>query len=153
MALVLGHGLKAIHNGTVVGVAMWWTFGAAVGRIGLIIIDPTSQGAGIGRAITESALAATGHRALRLLATEDGQLLYEKLGFVPTSKHQRHQGVCTAHRTTNPAIRSSSELDGDRVLALDGRATGADRQEVIRHLFDVGVITARRWFEGPTITT
>lgn len=140
VALVLGHGLTAIHNGTVVGVAMWWTFGAEAGRVGLIIVDPTSQGAGIGRAITERALAAAGHRALRLLATEDGQPLYEKLGFVSISKYQRHQGMCTADRITNPAIRPSSELDRAQVLAIDGRAIGADRQEVVNHLFDVGEI-------------
>ena len=35
VALALGHGLKAIHNGTVVGVAMWWTFGFAAGRVGV----------------------------------------------------------------------------------------------------------------------
>ena len=140
VGLALGHGVKAIHNGTVVGVAMWWTFGVAAGRVGLVIVDPTAQGAGIGRAITERVLAAAGHRALRLLATEDGHRLYEKLGFVPTSKYQRHQGVCTTYGTTNPAIRPSSELDRARVLALDRSTTGVDRQEVINHLFDVGDI-------------
>ena len=138
--LALGHGLKAIHNGTVVGVAMWWTFGVAAGRVGLVIVEPTSQGVGIGRAITEHVLATAGHRALRLLATEDGHPLYEKLGFVPTSKYQRHQGVCATYGTTNPRIRPSSEMDRTRVLALDRRATGVDRQEVISHLFDVGEI-------------
>ena len=140
VALSLGHGLKAICNGAVVGIAMWWTFGSAAGRVGLIIVHPNSQGAGIGRAITQRAIAAAGPRALRLLATEGGQPLYEKLGFVPTSRHQRHQGVCTAQRTTNPAIRPSSESDRDRVLALDRRATGANRQEIISHLYDVGEV-------------
>jgi predicted N-acetyltransferase YhbS len=140
VALALGDGLKAIQNDTVVGVAMWWTFGAAAGRVGLIIVDPTSQGTGIGRSITERALAAAGPRALRLLATEEGQPLYEKLGFVLTSKHQRHQGVCTAERITNPAIRPPSELDRTQVQALDRRAVGVDRQEVLNHLFDVGEI-------------
>lgn len=139
-ALALGHGLKAIQSDKVAGVAMWWTFGAAAGRVGLIIVGPTSQGAGIGRAITECTLACAGPRALRLLATEEGQPLYEKLGFAPTSKHQQHQGVCTAERITNPAIRPASELDRAQVQALDRRAVGVDRQEVVNHLFDVGEI-------------
>ena len=39
VGLTLGHGLKAIHNGTVIGVAMWWTFGVAAGRVGLVILS------------------------------------------------------------------------------------------------------------------
>ena len=56
VGLALGHGLKAVHNSAVVGVAMWWTFGVKAGRVGLVIVDPTSQGAGIGRAIMELSL-------------------------------------------------------------------------------------------------
>mgnify|MGYP001253117629 CR=1 FL=1 len=137
-ALALGHGVKAIQSQTVIGIAMWWTFGAAAGRMGLIIVDPTSRGTGIGRAITKHAINSLGNRALKLLATEDGRPLYGKMGFIPTSKHQRHQGACTVYRPTISTVRPLNKSDQARVLELDRRATGANRQPVIRHLLDIG---------------
>ena len=59
----LGHGWVACDGaGTVVGTILWWSYGANLGSVGLVIVDSQQQGHGIGRQLMDVVIAAAGPR-------------------------------------------------------------------------------------------
>lgn len=132
------------QRGTVAGVAMSWIFDEATARIGLIIVSPDMQGRGLGRGLTARALQDSGTRAVKLLATADGQPLYEKLGFGIVGSSTQHQGIYQPGDETLPgdtgdaAVRPASKADEPALLALDRRALGGARSAVLAQLFSEG---------------
>lgn len=47
----LGQGLVAYSGNQLVGTAMWWTFDSRIVRLGMVIVNPSLQRSGIGRAL------------------------------------------------------------------------------------------------------
>src|SRR5690606_39248983 len=80
--IALGHG-RIVRDGAggLLGVGLWWPLGARAARIGLVVVDPASQGRGLGRRMMETLIAEAG-RPIMLLATRAGRPLYDRLGFV-----------------------------------------------------------------------
>ncbi|MCC7275681.1 MAG: GNAT family N-acetyltransferase, partial [Alphaproteobacteria bacterium] len=65
-----GHAIVATDAaGAVVGTGLWWPYGSNVGSLGLVIVAPDRQGAGIGRRLMDAILAAAGERTMLLNAT------------------------------------------------------------------------------------
>src|SRR5258705_151689 len=100
--------------------------GVNLATIGLILMIAGIVGHGIGRALTEAAVARLHDRGagtVLLFATDMGRPLYERLGFVI-------EGAATAWRGTSGAIptgvqmRRLREDDRAAVSALDRAATG-----------------------------
>lgn len=124
-------------NGRLLGVGLWWPFGERAARIGLVIIDPASQGRGLGRRMMETLIADAG-RPIMLLATRAGRPLYDRLGFVETGAVCQHQGEYRGRSAADPRIRSATAYDLGAILRVDADATGLDRTGVLRHLISVG---------------
>ena len=139
-AMTLGHTWLARDNEheRLAGIGVWWDFGTAAGRIGLVIVSADYQGRGIGRSLVEHLLADADPRALMLLSTNAGQSLYGKLGFRTIGRAQRHQGHCRREPMADPRIRMTTRDDHERLSQLDHMAVGARRGDILAHLFQAG---------------
>ena len=141
--LALGAGIVAVdEEERTVGVGLRWSFGDDVGTIGLVLVAPERQGRGVGRALMDALIAASGPRALMLNATAEGLPLYEKLGFVTTGVVRQHQGRLAEERDLPPApavaVRRAVPADHAALCALDAVAFGADRSVLIGGLLAGG---------------
>jgi len=136
----LGRGLIAEQADETVGTVMWWPYGADMAALGMVIVDPDRQGAGIGRALMTAALEQLDGRTVMLNATEAGLRLYQALGFRPIGEIRQHQGAAFAVPATplgkGERIRPIGRRDGDALVALDAKATGLARGPLIRALLD-----------------
>jgi predicted N-acetyltransferase YhbS len=135
----LGTGLVACDAaGAVIGTAMWWAYGMHAGTLGMVLVAPSQQGGGIGRALMEAVLKDAGPRALMLNATEAGLRPYESLGFRTVGRIRQHQGE---YRATPIATHARSARVEDRAAleALDTAAFGAARTALLDRLLQSGL--------------
>jgi predicted GNAT family N-acyltransferase len=140
--LALGTGLVAEMGGEIVATTMWWSCGEDLTSLGIVIVDRTHRGAGLGRLIMEAALERIGDRSVILNATEDGLPLYRKLGFNGISEILQHQGASFSAPLVpleaGERIRPLGASDDMRVDALVEAATGLHRPEAIAALLVKG---------------
>ncbi len=128
-----------------VGTATTCTFGT-VGWIGMMLVDQSSRGRGVGKALMHQALdylAAKGVTSFRLDATPLGQPLYEKLGFLPQLQITRFDGevkMSAPRASADVATISASEWKA--VVALDAATVGCDRGRLLRKLRADGLAEA-----------
>ena len=136
----LGRGLVAEQGDETVGTVMWWPYGADAATLGMVIVDPDRQGAGIGRGLMAAALEQLDGRRVMLNATEAGLRLYQSLGFQPIGDIRQHQGaafeVPFAPLGKGERIRPIGRRDGNALAALDANATGLARGGLITALLD-----------------
>ena len=87
----LGHGrtVRDETDGRTVAVGLWWPFGEASARLGLVIVAPDSQGRGIGRRLVQALLTDAAPRSVMLLATTAGRPLYDTLGWACATYYDR----------------------------------------------------------------
>jgi GNAT superfamily N-acetyltransferase len=112
------------------------TVSGRVGWVGTIWVAPALRGRGLGRALTEAVieeLEGSACRALVLVATEAGRLVYERLGFeILTHDHALVASGPGTGRTLSVAVPSVRRFvptgDLDAAASLDGWATGEDRR-------------------------
>ena len=136
----LGRGLAIDADGVLVGTGLYWPFGDGFATLGLVIVAPERQGAGIGRRMMTGLLEAIGPRTTLLIATDAGAPLYEKLGFAALGTVHQHQGECIAPDEPLPAgwrIRPAMPADVPVLAALDARATGLARDHVLHALLAI----------------
>lgn len=134
----LSRGVVALAGGEVAGTALATPFGP-VAMANMIIVGRRMRGRGLGRHLMDRVMAEAAPAEWRLIATAEGQPLYEKLGFVATGRIAQHQGILTAAPDA-PALRPA-----DRAVAgaLDrAAATGADRAPLLDALWDVAELVA-----------
>jgi predicted N-acetyltransferase YhbS len=118
--------LVAERDGRLVGTGAAVGFGAT-GWIGGVAVAGEARGAGLGRALTEAAIAALGPReTLLLLATDAGRPIYERLGFEGEGRYRVFTAPASAP-SGGGALRALTPGDRAAVLALDARVTGEDR--------------------------
>ena len=147
--LGLGAGYVAVDGGRVVGTILYWKFGPRHASLGMVIVDPASQGRGIGRELMSLALRDLEGRAILLNATPAGMPLYERLGFEAVGKIQQHQGLAHAGTVVAPArgerLRPIGRSDSRRLAALASRAAGMPRGRVLASLLEVadGIVLDR----------
>ena len=136
--LALGQGLAATAGDLLVGTAMWWTYGRAVTRIGMVLVDPKVQRAGIGSTLMSAVLERIETPTIVLNATEVGEPLYRKLGFLPMAAIVQHQGTTASVPLTalrvGERIRPLGRNETARLFACDVAATGVERSAVIEAL-------------------
>ena len=123
-------------DGRIVGTGVG-TINGAVGWVGTIWVDPACRGAGLGRELTTAivdGLEDAGCRTLVLVATDEGRLLYERLGFALQTRYQilEAAGLAADAATLDPGIRPFQAADLDGMRSLDREATGEDRGHAIR---------------------
>jgi predicted N-acetyltransferase YhbS len=129
------HPVVAEVDGEVIGTGVG-TANGSVGWVGTIWVAPDQRGRGLGRALTQAvidALEAAGCRTLLLVATEEGRLLYERMGFTVQTHYQilEAPGLDGDHEADS-AIRPFVRSDLDQMVVLDRSATGEDRGHALR---------------------
>jgi predicted N-acetyltransferase YhbS len=117
--------LVAVSDDRIVGTGASVGFGRT-GWIGGVAVADAARGAGLGRALTEAALAALGPReTVLLLASDLGRPIYDRLGFVSEGRYRVFFTPDDAAPTGS--FRPLGAADREAVLALDRRVTGEDR--------------------------
>lgn len=143
MALALSEGAVAIEGDRVVGTVLTTSYEADCAAINMVIVDETMRGRGLGRKLMDAALEIAGRRPLRLVATEQGLPLYEKLGFKETGIIRQHQGVA-GEIAALPGTEAATAGDMDAINELDRRAFGADRRRLLAYLAAAGEFAVMR---------
>ena len=88
----------AVENGRVDGTVTTTTYGQTLGWIGMMLVHPNHRRQGIATLLMREALAYlqnTKVRCIKLDATPEGRLVYEKLGFAAewTLTRMRHRST------------------------------------------------------------
>ncbi len=140
------HPMVADADGEIVATGVG-TASGAVGWIGTIFIAPDRRGRGLGRAITQSiidALEAAGCGSFVLVATREGRLLYERMGFAAQSQYHVLQAPGLPPADEPDGVRPFDAGDLEAIVALDHAGTGEDRSSPIRRLasHDTARVTA-----------
>lgn len=154
--LSLSKGFVAIEDGRVVGTAMATLYGDTCATINMVIVDASMRGRGLGRQLMERALQAAEGRECRLVATQDGLPLYEKLGFNASGEIVQHQGIVQHQsKVQDGALNAADVTWADQAIAeqlalLDAQAFGADRANLLVKLSEAGRFAILR--QAGTIT-
>lgn len=143
LAEQLSSGVAAIAaDGRVTGTTLVTRYGNC-GTINMVIVDRSMRGLGVGRRLMEEALQLANGLSLRLVATQDGLPLYEKLGFVANGRIVQHQGeVRPVDRPVG--VEQMTTGDFDAVKGLDLDAFRGDRSGLIEVLVERGQIAVIR---------
>lgn len=117
------------------------TVNGPVGWIGSIFVAQDQRGRGLGRAVTQAiidALEAAGCRTLCLVATSEGQRLYERMGFEVQTRYRILEvpglPAVPAHVPADGGqgiVRPFEAGDLDAISSLDHEATGEDRRHAL----------------------
>lgn len=139
----LSKGVAAIDtDGRVTGTTLFTPYGES-GTINMVIVDKSMRGLGVGKRLMEAAFRLAEGRPLRLVATQEGLPLYEKLGFVANGRIVQHQGQ--VHRVDRPAdVEPMKTGELDAVKHLDREAFGGDRTSLLEALVERGEIAVVR---------
>lgn len=140
MAFALGEGLVAKSGAVTVGTVMWWRYGEQQARVGMVIVHPELQRAGLGLKLMQASLARIGATSVILNATGPGEGLYRRMGFHSIAMIEQHQGTAVLHaaRAEAPNILRLQPSDLDRITSLDCESIGAPRKHVIEALLAIG---------------
>lgn len=138
----ISRGVVVLGGPKVVGTALATPFGT-VAMANMIIVDEAMRGRGLGRRLMDRMMAGVDVPEWRLVATEDGLPLYEKLGFAATGQILQHQGVIGACAMPE-GVGAAEPADLPAILALDRQATGADRTGLLALLMAEGEIAVIR---------
>ncbi|MBF2713460.1 GNAT family N-acetyltransferase [Agrobacterium vitis] len=136
--LSLSKGFVALEGNRVVGTAMATLYGETCATINMVIVDASMRGRGLGRKLMDMALNAADGRECRLVATQDGLPLYEKLGFVAAGEIIQHQGIVEDGTIANSAISWADQDVAQELGTLDAAAFGADRSGLLSKLAETG---------------
>ncbi|MVA25470.1 GNAT family N-acetyltransferase [Agrobacterium vitis] len=136
--LSLSKGFVALEGDRVVGTALATLYGDTCATINMVIVDASMRGRGLGRKLMDMALQAAEGRECRLVATQDGLPLYEKLGFVASGEIIQHQGLAQAGAVVNSPVSWADQDVVQELAALDAAAFGADRRNLLCTLAETG---------------
>jgi len=139
----LSEGFALVRGGDVVGTALATLFGPDVAALNMIIIDAALRGRGLGQQLMHAILDLSGTREQRLIATQSGLPLYERMGFVTTGQILQLQGKLTA--VSDSATADWLDMsERNAIVALDVEASGMQRADLIDRLIEVGQIAVLR---------
>ncbi len=127
----------AVKQVRVVGTTTTTTYNGKLAWIGMVLVDPESRRQGIASQLMQTALGYLNGKVkcVKLDATPDGKLVYEKLGFRVESLIERWSGPA------RPKLERSSDQESSRAFhralyELDLLAFGANRSKLIRTLIE-----------------
>jgi ribosomal protein S18 acetylase RimI-like enzyme len=127
----------ALRDGRVIGTVATLPYEDRFGWIGMVLVDPTERGHGVGTRLLHEGLTLLSGTCARLDATPAGRPLYAKLGFREEYGLARMQRPVAA--TLAPASRGVRSMLGDdlpAVSALERDVFGADRSAMLRWLLE-----------------
>ena len=139
LLLTLGEGYAMEHDGQVIGTVMAWRWGEHFASVGVVVVDNAWQGKGIGKQLMQTLMADFPNQQLRLHATQQGAILYEKLGFTvrgTLSQFQTPQLALISPPVCPPGIevRLATPEDRSQVEQLAYSATGMHRPQLYNYL-------------------
>jgi GNAT superfamily N-acetyltransferase len=144
----------AEFDGRPAGTVATFVFGP-VAWIAFVLVESELRGQGIGQALMRKALEFIDEQKVptaRLDATPLGQPLYEKLGFVAEFKLARFEGKPTSVTGSVPGISPGKPEHFDAIVALDRKASGAERTDLLRRLIDEQPSQLRVVTKGSNLT-
>ncbi|KIL74498.1 GNAT family N-acetyltransferase [Bacillus badius] len=131
--VVMGH---KNEKGEVVSSAAIIPYDTASASLGMVIVNDQYRGQGLGKKAVQSCIdQVSADTAIMLIATPEGQPLYEKLGFKEVG--HVHKMIGRYSRCFNPSFRDSYQLDSltgneiDRIAAIDQSAFGEARKRFL----------------------
>ncbi len=134
----------AWEDGRAVGTTMTIAYGTQLAWIGVVLVDPDYRRRGIALALMQAAcdrLQRCGVTTIKLDATPDGRLVYQKLGFVDECLFQRW-------RLDTPKPQSVADVSRggwNEIAALDTAAFGVDRSALVQAIIaDAGLPLVQR---------
>jgi len=145
----LGPGVVAEDKSGVVGTIMYWKHDRRFASLGMVIVAPSHQGRGIGKALMKLVLTELDGRTVLLYATPSGQPLYASLGFAPFGKVDQHQGIVTDLPIISLApgerLRPIGSSDRMTLTELASKASGMSRAVVLPALLNMadGIVLDR----------
>ncbi|MGX1788534.1 GNAT family N-acetyltransferase [Bosea sp. NPDC055332] len=138
----LGHGVVGLREGQPVASALWWPYGESHATLGMIIVVPEEQGAGLGKRLMQDLLAQAGERTLMLNATAAGEALYARLGFKPCGGVRQQHGyvlaVAAPELGAGERLRPATTADLPVLERLDREASGLPRGPALAALLQCG---------------
>lgn len=138
----LGHGVVGEWNGKLVATGLWWPYGESHATVGMIIVAPEEQGAGIGKRLMQALLGQAEGRSLMLNATVAGEPLYARLGFRPCGGVSQYHGLVRAvappELGAGERLRPGGPADLATLERLDREASGLERGPVLAALLQCG---------------
>lgn len=126
-------------RGDLLTVATLVRFGQELATIGMVLTDQRLEGRGLARRVMERLLERAEPVVVTLYATSQGRPLYEKLGFVASANSTIYVGRPEFATRSVPRSRIATPADLPGMLALDARALGADRSDLVVRLFGYAV--------------
>jgi predicted N-acetyltransferase YhbS len=143
-----GYGIDA-PNGGLAATATLVRFGDEISVIGMVLVRDSLEGRGLGRRMMEFMLQRTKSLTVFLYATEQGRILYEKLGFESRETLIRHVGTFTANAISEgfALTRPMQAADFEEVVRLDREAFGTERTPILKALQEQGMVQRRQVVE------
>jgi len=137
-------------EGIIVGCAQGLLNGDA-GWLGNIIVLPEVRGQGIGQALTQHLVEffrAKGCTSQILVATQLGEPVYRKLGFIEVSRYVFLKRANPLAPEPISRVRQAEEKDFPHILALDWQATGEERTPFLGRFFETAWVYEKDPSEG-----
>ena len=127
----------AVRDGRVIGTSATVRYGARFGWVGMVLVDPSAQGEGLGTSLLTRAIDALHDvAAVRLDATPAGRHLYLKHGFIDECGLRRMEAATVmAGEDPHPAIAAMTPKDLPEVAAMDLSVFGAPRAELLEWMY------------------
>lgn len=126
----------AVQDGRVIGSTTLAPYGAAIGWIGMVLVDPAFRRLGIATRLVSQAMAAHADcRTIKLDATPAGAEVYRAMGFIdeyPLRRMVTH--ALMPVEAPGKEVTPITQADLPAVLAMDAEVFGAARQTVLRTL-------------------
>jgi GNAT superfamily N-acetyltransferase len=144
------HPIVAVLDGIIVGCAQGLLNGE-VGWLGNIIVLPGVRGQGIGQALTQHLVEffrAKGCASQILVATQLGEPVYRKLGFIEVSRYVFLERAVPPAPEPSSYVRWAIEKDFPQLLALDWQATGEERAPFLGRFFQTAWVYEKNTAEG-----
>ena len=131
----LGNAYGVHVDGHLEGTVVLTRFGTTLASVAMMVVSPEHGRRGLGRALMERTLDDAGDVTVLLYASDMGQSLYSRLGFVEAGVSVRLDGQVRATMPTYPGLRPMRPDDLPLVFALDEEAQGAPRARLLELLF------------------
>ncbi|MBK5430832.1 GNAT family N-acetyltransferase [Bacillus sp. TH25] len=113
-------------------------YGETLASIGMVIVHPDYKGRGIGKIITDSCVKSVSTQTpIMLIATDEGKVLYEKLGFRAVSYVSKY--ICNSYNANYHCVGNEGyivnyeERDLEGIIQIDEDAFGTNREEFLKY--------------------